>query len=259
MEVDAVAAVFGILGISAGSVWMQYVQPRIDGWMLKRTARGFWHFLSAGDLAVVHPIRDADKVIPGTQVWDIHGAALFCEFAEHHWPQLNPVWVYVEIGSANNHGADTATLSQRNLLVVGGPIPNRIAFDLFGIQGIKYRFGGAGDHHIVDGTMTVLSPQRPNDILVRDCGIITCVPNPYAAADSGLFMVSVCGAWGSGTCAGLVSLTQREVLAKLRKALKEVGDPGAPSFQILFECDVVRGRGTNIMLRLDTFAAITLQ
>ena len=150
-------------------------------------------------------------------------------------------------------------MSQRNLLVVGGPIPNRIAFDLFGIQGIKYRFGGAGDHHIVDGTMTVLSPQRPNDILVRDCGIITCVPNPYAAADSGLFMVSVCGAWGSGTCAGLVSLTQREVLAKLRKALKEVGDPGAPSFQILFECDVVRGRGTNIMLRLDTFAAITLQ
>ncbi len=145
----------------------------------------------------------------------------------------------------------------RNLLLVGGPIPNDVSKELMKSPSVRYVFrvndspeslGKLEGNDIVDRKDTgfVRRPEFEDSVVKQDCGIITKCANPF---HSGRQAVIVAGCYGWGTWAALESLLNPKNLAFLL-------GKRARYFQVLVSVSVFRRLPQEPRLEESTFIKI---
>lgn len=184
----------------------------------------FWNPLFKDKLIIITPAEEKEKIIK-SQVLDFEGLnklmGIFHKYYRNRFIQTNCEVVSQEM---LNH----------NLLLIAGPIPNSITRHIFKSHkdNLRYNFEG---NDIIDRE----NPSKPikvdfpkgKDHPTTDYGIISCITNPFNHQKKVLISS---GAYGWGTYAGQVALTDKESLKKLIDTTKQ------KDFQILVKIGVYR-------------------
>jgi len=147
------------------------------------------------------PPADIDPIVKGTQIFDFLGAMELQDL-------FRELGYKFEVIRSDN--ISEAELKGNNLLIVGGPIPNKIAKYLFNQNEIIYKFGGEEGHDIIDIKIgqTVVSPQKDEEGRIRkDYGILTRMKNPYNPEKDAI-IASGCFGWGTQACLRIMKNSQ---------------------------------------------------
>lgn len=133
----------------------------------------------------------------------------------------------------------------KNLLLVGGLIPNDITKEVFHRTDLRYTFQG---NDIIDKIDPNFSQKAEieNGIVVRDYGIITKCKNPFCGNRN---VIIVAGCYGWGTWGALEALLDSQ-------NLRFLSGKKAPYFQILVSVGVFRKLPQEAILKKDTFITI---
>ncbi|MDX6584627.1 MAG: hypothetical protein QOI10_3811 [Solirubrobacterales bacterium] len=182
---------------------------------------------------VVPPFQDVDPVIRGTQVQDYMGV-------------IQLIGTLAGLGShiiAEPAEAVSETSKRKNIIAVGGPIPNPITREVLRQPGLIYGFptGPSDDdangdpatqHVIVDrgGRRFDCEFGAPEKV-VKDYAIITRCSNPYQSDKD---IIVVCGIFGWGTRAGLQLLCNARTL----KFIQGKANDKSCHFQVICACEI---------------------
>lgn len=140
--------------------------------------------------------KDVDPVLRGTAIHTFMGTMELHEALTKRGHKLSRE-------TADKMGAAS---KKQHLIVIGGPIPNKLSRYLLGQPEIVYGFGGADGHAIVreeEGGFEI-TPERDGEVVTRDFGLLTRMKNPY---DRSKDAIVACGGFGWGTQAALRLLT----------------------------------------------------
>jgi len=158
------------------------------------------------------PPADIDPIVKGTQIFDFLGAMELQDI-------FRELGYKFEVRRSDN--VSEAELKRNNLLIVGGPIPNKIAKYLFNQNEIIYRFGGEEGHDIINikTGQTVVSPQKDEKGRIKnDYGILTRMKNPYNPKKDAI-IASGCFGWGTQAC--LRIMKDPQVIKNINEQVKD--------------------------------------
>ena len=187
---------------------------------VKKPIRKFFKKLGKSVIFVLPP-ADVDPLITGTQISDFLGAMKLQSF-------LKELSYDVETRRANN--LSEKELKEHNLIVVGGPISNKVTKTLFKSKEIIYKFGGPDGHDIIDSkTGKVRYSPIINDEqrVERDYGILTRIKNPYNKNKDAII---ASGCFGWGTYASLIIMGDAKLLEYIKN---NINFKKNPYFQVI--------------------------
>jgi hypothetical protein len=163
--------------------------------------------------------KDIDPVLHGTSIHTFMGTMELYESLtkQGHRPSRE---------TADHMGPSS---KRQHLVVIGGPIPNKMTGYLLSQPELAYEFGGEDGHSIVrrGDSSFAITPVRNGDTVLRDYGILTRMKNPY---DRSKDAIIACGSFGWGTQAALRVLSDGESLERLALAGRH--------FQLICTCVV---------------------
>ena len=134
---------------------------------------------------------------------------------------------------------------QKNMFLVGGPIPNAVTREVLSNEDIRYYF----ERNNIKDKMNPDFCKKAvieNNIVVRDYGIITKCENPFRQ-DRSVIIGSGCYGWG--TWSALEALVNPQILQFLY-------GKGDPYFQILVSVNVFRKLPQEPILMGETYKSI---
>lgn len=164
---------------------------------VEKPIRVFYGKLYEGSAVIILPPEDVDEERKGTQFHDWHGAVEIKDFLMNRG-------IKVEIVNTEELSEEQ---KRKNIISVGGPIPNKISRKLLEEDGIVYSFGGSDKHAIVNFITkeTEIDPKLVlgHDKVTQDFGIISRIQNPYNRRTDAIILAGILG-WGTHSASKLI-------------------------------------------------------
>lgn len=188
----------GIFTDIIASTIMKISIPRL----LPNSITRFWDPLFKGGLVIVTPAEEKEPEIK-SQALDFHGLEALTKIFQTYYKNR------YQRTSCDNLNQE---LLEKNLLLVGGPIPNTLTRHILKPENpsVRYYFS---DHKLIDkqnpefNLVEELVPEGMYPTL--DHAIISCFKNPFNTKKN---IVISSGVYGWGTYAGLIALADKEIL-----------------------------------------------